>query len=93
MLHADANECKKKEEKKRTYLEWGHADTNALCADDIACGWHCVWMVLRADGVTCEWHCMQMHCMGKWMVVAAEWARMSVKRKQKTKYLLKPGWM
>ena len=30
--------AKKKEKKKKTYLEWGHADANALRADGVACG-------------------------------------------------------
>ena len=43
VLHADANECKKKEKKKKkTYLEWEHADRNVLRADGLACGWCCV---------------------------------------------------
>ena len=28
----------KKREEKKTYLEWGHADANALRADGVACG-------------------------------------------------------
>ena len=65
--------AKKKEKKeKKTYLEWEHADGNALRVDGLACGWSCVQMVLCADGVACGWCCMRMGCMGTWMVVAAE---------------------
>ena len=41
----------KKREEKKTYLEWGHTDVNALRADGVACGWCCVWMVLHADAL------------------------------------------
>ena len=52
---------KKKEKKeKKTYLEWEHADANALRVDGLACGWCCMRMVLRADGVACGWCCVRM---------------------------------
>ena len=38
----------KKREEKKTYLEWGHADANALRADGVACGWRCVRMPMSA---------------------------------------------
>ena len=48
MLHVDANECKKKRRRKKTYLEWGHADVNVLRADSVACRWCCVRMPMSA---------------------------------------------
>ena len=43
---------KKTEKKeKKTYLEWEHADANALQADGLACGWSCVRMVLHVDAL------------------------------------------
>ena len=55
-LHANANECKKKrEERKENLLGMG-----ACRWECIACGWSCMWMVLRADGVVCRWCCMRM---------------------------------
>ena len=37
VLRADANECKKKRRRKKTYLEWGHADVNVLRVDANEC--------------------------------------------------------
>ena len=87
-LRADANECKKKEKKKKNLLGMG-----ACRRECIACGWSCVWMVLHADGLACGWCCVWMRCMGTWMVVAAEMVGADeCKEKTKKKYLLKPGW-
>ena len=72
---------KKRRKKKRTYLEWGHADMNALRADGIACRWCYVRMALHVDALYGE--------------VDGGSCRVGMdecKRKQKTKYLLKPGW-
>ena len=54
LLHADVRmpmSAKKREERKETYSEWGHADANALHADGVACRWCCMQMVLRADAL------------------------------------------
>ena len=67
-----------------------------LRADGLACGWSCMRMVLHADGVACRWCwcCVRMvlRADGLYgdMDSCRHWAQMSVKRKQKNKYLLKP---